>query len=367
MAFTAAELNSIANSSLDFYFNKGEAFKLSIQKKPVLNWLENGKKTFPGGKGNISLGVIGQYGAGGVNDGVKGFTHNDKVTFYTPANNQRLNYPWREHHIGISLTHTELKIDGISVMSSNGESLRNHSRREMTVLIGLLESKLFDMGERYATTMNNLLWGDGSGDAKALAGIQFLISEDPSVGTIGGLSRATYAYMRNRARTAAFGAKVTATPSLSAHGGDAVTSNTADGGALLTVLDQEYRQLIRFGGKPTKFFAGSDFIGAMEKEMRANGLYSQTGFASGGDVSMGALNYKGTVIEYDPTLDTLGFAKRAYWLDGRAITLQAMENEWRRSHTPERAPDEFVMYRSMTCTGQLVGQQFDSSLVIDIK
>lgn len=367
MAFTAGELNSIAASALDFYFNKGDAFKLSLQKKPLLNWLEGSKKTFPGGKGNISLGVIGTYGAGGVNDGVKGYTHNDKVVFYTPANNQRLNFPWREHHIGITLTHTELKIDGISVMDTSGEQLRKHSSREMTVLIELLETKLFDMGERYAITMNNLFWGDGSADAKALAGVQFLISDDPSVGVVGGLDRANYAFMRNRARTAAFGAKVATTPALAAHGGDAITSNTADGGALLTVLDSEFRQLIRFGGKPTKFLAGSDFIGAMEKEMRANGLYSQTGFSQGGDVSMGALNYKGTTIEYDPTLDVLGKSKRAYWLDGRAISLQAMQNEWRRSHSPERAPDEFVMYRSLTATGQLVAQQFDSSLVIDIK
>lgn len=366
MAFTAAELSSIAASSLDFYFQKGKTFKTQIQAKPLLRLLEANKKTFPGGKENISIGIVGVYGAGGVNDGVKGYSHNDKVYFYNPANNQRLNYPWREHHIGISLTHSELKIDGISVMDTSGEQLRRHSRREMHVLMELLGNKLFDMGERYSVTMNNLFWGDGTGDAKALAGVQHLITADPSIGVVGGLDRGTHAFMRNRARTAAFGAKVTATPSLSAHGGDRVTSSTSNGGALINAMDQEYRQLIRYGGRPTKAFAGSDYINALEVEQRANGYTSDNGFSGGADISMGSLRHKNTVIEYDPTLDDLGFAKRMYWLDMNAIFLDAMENEWRRSHSPERPPDEFVMYRSMTSTGQLCAKQFTSSLVIDI-
>src|SRR5262245_17221402 len=206
MAFTAGEITNIANASLDFYLNKGDTFKQSIQAKPLLRLMESTAKSFPGGKGNISLAVKGDYGAGGVNDKVVGYTHNDAVSFYTPANIKRVNYPWREHHIGLTLTHTELKIDGISVTdeAGDGTSMSNHTDREMTVLVNLLADKLEDFGEQYARSMNTLMWGDGVADAKALSGMQSIILASPNTGSTGGLAR-TNTWWRNRAATAAFG------------------------------------------------------------------------------------------------------------------------------------------------------------------
>src|SRR6185295_2924523 len=158
MAFTAGEITNIANAALDFYFSKGEVFRQTLQKRPLYDTLTRKKKSFPGGKGSISIGVSGKFGDGSGNDVVKGYTHNDTVAFYTPANIKRANYPWREHHLGLTLTHTELKIDGISVTDpgSNGSDTSNHSQREMTVLVGLLQDKLFDLGEQYARGMNLL-------------------------------------------------------------------------------------------------------------------------------------------------------------------------------------------------------------------
>jgi len=366
MAFTAGEVTNIANAALDFYFNKGDQFAQTLQSRPLWDKIERRKKTFPGGKGNISVAVHGQYGDGSGNDVVKGYTHNDTVTFFTPANIKRANFPWREHHIGLTMTHTELKIDGISVVDTNGENTSNHSQRELTVLVGLLEDKLFELGEQYARSMNLLAYGDGVADAKALAGLALLIADDPSVGTVGGIDRASAAYWRNRARTAAFGAKVTGTPALAAHGGGAIVSNVADGGALLQALQYEYRQLIRYGGKPDTFVCGSAFLDAMEKELRANGQYSDTGYSGGKDVSVGNLSFMGQQITYDPTLDDLGKSKRAYWFDSRRVFLMGMDNEWRKDHSPSRPANQFVLYRSITSTGQMITTQPNSGLVMDI-
>lgn len=367
MAFSPTEIANIANAALDYYFNKGDLFDQTIQARPLLDKIEKKKKTFPGGKGNISLAVKGTYGDGSGNDVLKGYTHNDTVNFFTPANIKRVAYPWREHHIGLTLTHTELKIDGISVVDTNGETTSNHSQREMTALVNLLEDKLSELGEQYARSMNTLFYGDGTADPKALTGLAHLIAADPSVGTVGGMDRATTAWWRNRARTAAFGAKVTATAALAAHGGDAVTSSAADGGKLLQTLQEERRQLIRYGGSPDVFLCGSDFLGAMEKEIRANGNYSETGFNKSFDGSMGSMSFAGQAIQYDPTLDDMGLAKRAYWFDSKRVFLMAMENEWRKDHTPARPANQFVLYRSVTSTGQMVMTQANSSLVIDIK
>lgn len=367
MAFTAGEIANIANAALDYYFNKGDTFKQSLQKRPLWDKLERSKKTFPGGKGNISLAIEGDFGDGSGNDVVKGYTHNDSVGFFTPANIKRANYPWREHHIGLTMTHTELKIDGISVVDTNGERTSNHSQREMTVLVGLLEDKLFALGEQYARSMNTLAYGDGVADAKALAGLASIVKDNPVAGTVGGIDQATTKWWRSRARTQAYAAAVTATPGLAGHGGDAVQTNVADGGALLQTLQYEYRQLIRYGGKPNFAVCGSAFLDAMEKELRANGIYSVAGFDGSTDVSIGALKFMNVTFQYDPTLDDMNLSKRCYWLDTDAIFLEAMENEWRKDHTPARPADKFILYRSITSTGQMVAKQLNSSLVIDVK
>lgn len=359
MAFTAGEITNIANAALDFYFNRGDTFKQTIQAKPLLNQAERTAKSFPGGKGNISLAIKGDFGAGGTNDSVVGYTHNDAVNFYTPANILRANYPWREHHIGLTLTHTELKIDGISVTDEegNGDSLSRHTQREMTVLVNLLEDKLNDFGEQYARSMTKLLWGDGTADPKALAGIQSIIRDNPATGVVGGIDAAVHSWWRNRAYTTAAGA---------AGGNAPITSAATNGGALLQVLQQEYRQLIRYGGDPTEFLAGSAFINAMEVEMRANGVYTQRGFRGPQDGSIGGMMFNGITIQYDPWLDDLGHSKRAYWFDPRHVYLMKMDDEWRHLFTPARPYNSFVMYKSLTATGQMVAQQLNQSGVYDI-
>jgi hypothetical protein len=370
MAFTAGEIASIANASLDYYFNKGGQFDQSIQNKPLLNLFEGRKKTFPGGKGNISLAVVGTYGDGSGNDVVKGYTHNDAVGFFTPANIKRANYPWREHHIGLTLTHTELKIDGISVVDTNGERTAEHSKRELTVLVNLLEQKLFSLGEQYARTMNTLMWGDGTADAKALSGMRSIIKDNPGVGTVGGLDQTAatgFTWWRNRAHTAAFGTQVGTVPGDAISGGGVVTSSPANGGALFQVLQHEYFQLIRYGGKPTVCLAGSALIDALMIERRANGNYSMTGFSSSQDISSGDIILPGGCkVQYDPTLDDLGYSKRMYWFDPKCIFLMAMEDEWRKDHTPARPYNIFVLYKSITSTGQMVASMLNSSMVLDI-
>ena len=296
--------------------------------------------------------------------------HNDAVGFFTPANIKRANFPWREHHIGLTLTHTELKIDGISVVDTNGEKTAEHSKRELTVLVNLLEQKLFSLGEQYARTMNLLMWGDGTGDAKALAGMRSIIKDNPGVGVVGGLDQTAatgFTWWRNRAHTAAMAAQIGTTPGDAVSGGGPITSNPANGGALLQALQHEYFQLIRYGGKPTVALAGSAFIDALMIERRANGFYSMNGFSQSQDISSGDIILPGgTKVQYDPTLDDLGYTKRMYWFDPKCIFLMAMEDEWRKDHTPARPYNIFVLYKSITSTGQMVASMLNSSAVIDI-
>lgn len=353
MAFTATELTNIANAALDYYI-KGPAFAQTIQARPLLDFYMKRQKTFPGGKGNIDLPIKGDY-----TTAIAGYTHNDTVAYGNPANLKRVNYPWKEVHAGITITLTELKRDGISVVDTlNGAKTSEHSEREMTSLVGLLEDKLDDMSEGWARSFNNMLWKDGTQDAKLIAGITAYIADDPTTGTVGGLSRATtqdskgFFYWRNRSLVGAN--KITASPTTQ---------------ALTKKLRAELRQLKRYGGKPDLVLCGSGFIEALESEVHEKGYYTLQGFQNKGknDIGMPVISLAGLGdFAYDPTLDDLGFTKRCYILDTSAVSLYVMEGEDRKTHTPARPYDQYTLYRAMTWTGGTVARQLNSSGVYEV-
>lgn len=360
--FSAGQIAHYQAIGLDHYV-RGKLFQQSIQEKPLLAKMESKKKEFPGGNENISIGVKMTNGAGGTNDSVTGFSHTDTVAFYNPTNGLRADYVWREHHIGMTLSETELKRHGILVDDKFDGKVRRKGDRGLHILSNLMDEALSDFTEQYADTMNTLMWGDGTADASALHGLRAFILDIPTLGTVGGLSNVTYGAWRNRARTAAFAGDGSFD---AAYGGDRVTSATADGGALLQALQFELRQLRRYGGRPDCFFAGSDFIDAMETEIRANGNYSDIGFSKNHDGSVGDLTFKGMSVMYDPSLDDLSRSKYAYIWDSRDIYLYALEGDWRRQRTPARPYDQFVFHQSLLCTGQMVAKRRNSAMVIEI-
>lgn len=359
MPFTAAELSNIANSALDFYMDKGTVYAQNIQNKPMLKAFDSAAGTFPGGKGSVSLAV--KSGQGGLT--LTGYTHDDVVNYGNPANTKRINFSWREHFIGMGLTHTELKHDGITVVETDASQRTSmKDSREEHALANMLEEKINEMDEDYSAGLDGLVHGDGSSDAKAIAGIQSFILANPALGSTGGLSRVTNTWWRNRAATAAAFAAGT--------GNNVITSSASNGGALLQFLQAEQRQLSRFAGnRRSRKFAGSDFINALETELRANGNYAQTGWTGGDgtvDGAMPKVRFAGIEIEYDPTLDNLGMAKRMYDIDMRAIKLLYMTGEKKKKSNPARPHNRFVMYQGLTTTAVMIANRLNSSGVYDI-
>ena len=344
MPFTSAELANIANSLID-YHERGPAKAQTLQDRPLYDALNRKKKTFGAAKEKITTPVKGDY-----TTKIQGFSHDDTVGYANPANTKRAAYPWKEIHSGISCTLTELKAEGISVVDSmNSANTTEHSDRELVVLTGLLSEKIDDMEEGSARDFNNMLWLDGSQDAKVVPGIRSIITENPLLGVVGGLSGNTLPWWRNRARTASFNSTLgTATDGR-------LTTNVANGGALLQFFQNELRQLKRYGGKPTLWLAGSDMINALELELRANGRYTDMGYSmsKATDGAMADIAFKGNKIIYDPTLDDLGLSKYMYIIDESAITLRPMEGEDWKQHTPARPAQQYVMYRAKTWTGGL--------------
>ena len=232
----------------------------------------------------------------------------------------------------------------------------------MTVLVGLLEDKLFDLGEKYAREMNALLYGDGVADPKALAGLKLLVADDPSIGTVGGINRATagFEWWRNRARTAAFGVKVSGTPALGAWGGGAITSQRRQWRRSAAGLQSERRQLTKIRRHsrplPRRFRLhrrhGEGDPG--QRQLLDDRLHQEPGRLDGID----ELRRHGGHLRPDARR-SWACRKRAYWFDTKKIMLMVMEDEWMHKHTPARPYNQFLMYRSITTTCQLIGKQFN--------
>lgn len=345
MPFTAVELANVANAVLDNHI-RGAAMSQVLQDRPLFKALMSKQKTFSGGAGLITKAVKGQY-----TTSVQGYNHDDTVTYQNPANIRRLSAKWYELHSGISLTATELKMAGISLVDSmNFDKTVNHSDQEVIQLTNLLEDKVDDMMEGFARSFTTMLWRDGTQDAKAVAGIRSFILDNPaSAGSTFGIDRLANTWWRNRAVLN-------------------IDSTVSTNQNLVNTLQREFRQLRRFGGKPDLFLCGSDFLDAFEKELRARGNYTLEGWASRGniDASIADVSFKGVMLQYDPTLDDLNLSKYGYLLDSKHVQLMVMDGEDRKIHTPARPPEKYVLYRAITWTGALISDQLNANGVYSV-
>src|SRR6185503_5822105 len=163
----------------------------------------------------------------------------------------------------------------------------------------------------------------------------------PAAGTTGNIGRVANTWWQNRAATSAYSAVQ-----------NAITSATTNGGALIEFLQKEWLQLSKFKSGSTKWqlFAGSDFIAAYRKEMRANGYYTMNGLKGTVDGSQGNLQWMGLDVVWDPTLDNLSLSKRMYVIDvGKAgVRLLYMNGERMHKHAPARPYDRYTMYNGIT-------------------
>jgi hypothetical protein len=341
MAFTAQELANITNAALDFHLDRGKVHSQTIQSKPLLRKLLSRKKTFAGGKENLTYRVKGDY-----TTGIQGFTHDDTVNYDNPANIKEVQYPWKEIHWGISFTGTELKKDGISVVDSiDGQATSEHSGREMTVLANLLEDKLEDMSEGSSRGLNVMFWKDGTQDSKEVPGVRSVITNDPTAAVVvGGIDQSANSWWQNRAYLS-------------------LSTTTPSDMAIIKFFKGELRQLRRYGGKPDLFLCGSDFLDALEAEVWTKGQFTQTGWKNSGAISIDQsdLETNGSVFEYDPTLDDLSLSDYCFMIDTSVIRPYVMEGEDMKRHYPARPEDKYVYYRAVTWTGGLVCRRRNSS------
>lgn len=347
-SLTAEQLENIANQYLDFYI-KDEILDNSIQDKPLLAAMKAAQKPFPGGKEFISGNAKFKHSVS-----FQGYEGDDTVNYTNPANVKQYRYPWKELHGGIEMTHSELKKAGITVVdSAMGENTSTSSAEDEIRITDLFDDKMEDMNEGLLESYNKMMWLDGTQDAKAFPGILSMITDNPTVGIVGGIDRAQQPLWRNRALL----------------GANKLTASRANQDICRT-LRQEVRQLRRHGGaKNPLILCGSTALEALEIEVYEKGTLTLDNFTNNGatDIGLADISMKGVgTFEYDPTLDDLGYADRIYFIDTKYIYPRVMDGQDWKKHTPARPFDKYVLYRAITMTLGLIGRKFDSSGVYQL-
>jgi hypothetical protein len=346
MAFTVQELENIANATLDHHMERGKIYSQTIQDKPLLQKFDKKAKTFPAGKEFLTVRVKGEY-----TTTIQGYSHDDTVNYANPANIKTATFPYKRIHAGIEVTFDELQRNGISINdTTTGRRESRHSDREVTALADLLDDKIEDMMEGKARGMNEMFWRDGTADSELVPGLKSFLLDDPTSATIvGGIDQSTNTWWRNRVNLGLS----TASPSSS---------------TIAQALQKEMRQLKRYGSPKHIMLAGSDFLDALEKELRANGTYTDSGWSGNGgiDMSVADTQFKGVSIHYDPTLDDEGESKKLYIIDCNAIYPMYMDSERNKRHSPARPHDKYVLYRAMTDVVGLVCKQRNTSGIVSI-
>ena len=346
MSFTVQQLENVAAATMDFHWNTPEVRSQTIQDKPLLKALLASAKEFPGGKEYIDFAVKGEY-----TTGIQGFEADDEVEYDNPANLKRGKAPYRLLHAGIEFTMDEMIKNGISITDTqDGTGTSSHTEREKILLVDLMKDKVEDMMEGSDRALNLMLWRDGTQDSALVPGIRSFITNDPtSAAVVLGIDQSANTWWRNRARLA-------------------MTASTASDQNVVQRMQYDARQLRRYGGKTNLILAGSDYIDWLEKEIRAKGDYSQSGFTStkATDASMADVYFKGQKIEYDPTLDDEGLQKYCFGLDTRRIQLRPVAGENGKDHNPARPHNKYVFYKAKTWAWGLTCNQRNAQQVWSI-
>lgn len=337
---SADVLNEIINTTLPTYVK--ELFDQNIDDRPLLKAMRDAQKEFAGGP-DVRLNVKGNYGANG-----QWLEDDGPVAFRSTAGTQQAIYPWYAAHDGIEIGYTALKAAGFSVGDEGDTS--EHSNTDVLRITNFLETQYGDLDESMPITIATMLLQDGTQSSAQSPGLPFFISDTPTTGTIGGISRSANSFWRNRALV-----------------GSSKISYSAANQTLTTTLVAEALQLRRKGGKPDLFPAGSQFIKALQVEAYAKGNLTLNGFGKNQDVGLGDISIMGLgKVFYEPLMDDLGMQDRMYAIDSSKVGLMVMENEEFKVHMPDRPYDTFKIYKSITWTGMLTAKKLNSSGVYQV-
>ncbi len=242
-------------------------------------------------------------------------------------------------------------------MMGAGIIIKDNAKNSLT---GLKKDRLVDLFKEHITALrlgfeekhDYNLHLDGSQNINNIAGLDALISLDPSVGTVGAVNAANKSFWRNQVSTS-----IAATD-------------------LIETMEEIWRECTRTGGKPDFILAGSKMIDTFRKQAKAEiaryTVVQVSGQPVDFDPSVTELHFHGVPIMWDPvfadidnkTSPTTPFEKRMYFINCKHLRYRPAEGHEMRSRKPVREHDRFVWNWGMTTKFSLTMNQRNCHAVL---
>jgi hypothetical protein len=197
-------------------------------------------------------------------------------------------------------------------------------------IINLMKAKMDVLKTSFDTEFGDQSYSDGTGDGgNEIGGLQLLVADDPTTGTVGGINRATSTFWRNQ---------------LYDFSVESVTPSSTTIQSSMNVL---YRRCQTQGGQLIDLItAGDTYFGYYEDSLQANQRFNDGKLAK---LGFDALKYKAADVVYD----TKCADARMYFLNTRFLSYKYLGESMMTVGTPRQPSNQDVTIVPMISTGNL--------------
>lgn len=167
----------------------------------------------------------------------------------------------------------------VNVVFNGLEEIKNSGDQKIHDLV-TAKIKVAEITAKNAVATGTFSAGTGSG-GKEIGGLQLLVADDPTTGTVGGINRATYTFWRNK------------TFDFSTEGLTAMSATNA-----LTGMNTAWRRVTRGSDMPDTIIFDDDYYGYFEAAVQTNQRFIEKK-ATEATVGFETIAYKSANVFYD--------------------------------------------------------------------
>jgi hypothetical protein len=349
MPINAAQLAAGANTQMMSYAANDPIDQVNTDK-PFMKWLLANKQESIFGNG-----VFNEKVRISNDSNYQNYTGDDQVTYNRKDVVRLAPFQHYEAHDGFGLNETELANNGI-ILTDDREAVPTDA--EKVQIVNLIKTNRMALKDGFQENWDLEVHRDGSQSAKAVPGLDLLVSTTPAVGTIGGIDASTSLYWRNNAD---------------------LNINTGTAGTLTSEMEKMWRACTTYGGLiPDFIVCGAAFYDAYRKD--ANQTQNRQVIVTGkqgvdADASTDNVYFKGKLVVWDPSFEKLDailgaitypWTKRCYFLNSKTLKLRPFKGRWMIDRTPARMYDRYTHYFGVTADYGLTINKRNANAVLSI-
>lgn len=170
----------------------------------------------------------------------------------------------------------DIKQAAVAVSISGLEQLQNSGSNQV---INLLESRIANAERTMINNISTDIYSDGTADGgKQIGGLQSLVADDPTTGTVGGINRANYTFWRNK---------------LYDFSDESVTPSSS---TIQTAMNTLYLECSRNNDKPDLIVADNTYFRYYWESLQANQRFTNEKLGSAG---FDNLKFMGADVVFD--------------------------------------------------------------------